>query len=666
MCVVKNKDATNHKSRGEENMFQTATASESRFNANFAIDSFILGDDYRKYTHRFIKDGVCPHCDVKNHIIYTPVLPATISPDTDRMIRAKNEHEAGHARFTPSNDKFLSWSPTMKNLVNALEDERIERGVSLMSPLFRSDLGYLNREVISDLNRKFSSGEKKIENPFIEAIFAMHFQANGYAPQWKLAPVSQVLFDLAKDIYAENATTMAVSDKKKNSREFDKVVDIASRIIEKWKSNMPQNDDSQENGNGDGKGNDDSQENDQTDNSDQNENQNGEKGGKGNLGGNENEDSKDSSTDQNGDSSQDNHNGGENKSSESESASSQRDGDGTDKNGNEEKTSTVSVSWQGNGMGDDDADLFDRCISEKIEKRLRREGDAMQQYTSFTGNDSVVTPSENQDYYNQAKDGMAGKIGIMASYVEQSLRTLSHCRKIGDRDRGSLDLKVLPMIAKSLTKNIFSQTTKGISLDVAVTILVDESGSTSAEMPEYRKLAVAFSEVLERLHIPFEILGHSTSNTSSKIPCDQPKMFVRTCGMNIFEHKRFDEKYQNVKYRIANMRPHECNIDGEALLFAFKRNLVHRAARHVILVISDGLPSGTSNFEAGYKHLKDVVKVCRANGVEVYGFGIGTKNPMEFYGEECFVEIESADKMHAGFFKRFSEIIIKGNLSLNK
>jgi hypothetical protein len=61
-----------------------------------------------------------------------------------------------------------------------------------------------------------------------------------------------------------------------------------------------------------------------------------------------------------------------------------------------------------------------------------------------------------------------------------------------------------------------------------------------------------------------------------------------------------------------------------------------------------------------YKNLTDTISLCRNNGVEVYAFGIGTKEPSKFYGDDNFVYLKSVDEMTNAFFRKTAEIITMG------
>jgi hypothetical protein len=81
-------------------------------------------------------------------------------------------------------------------------------------------------------------------------------------------------------------------------------------------------------------------------------------------------------------------------------------------------------------------------------------------------------------------------------------------------------------IAKNLTKNVFYTQKQGVSLDTTVSILVDESGSMDDKISNCRSLAIAISEVLERLKIKFEILGHTTGYARCRLKENEQKMFI--------------------------------------------------------------------------------------------------------------------------------------------
>lgn len=658
-----------------------------RLNANEAIDQFILGSDARKWSHEYIDNEEVPYCDIENHRICSPVLPSLIDARMDAIVRGKNEHEAGHARLTPRG-KGSSWSPLKSQLVNILEDLRIEKGIKALSSSIESDLDEMNRYFIDKQQTGFLTGKYNFLKPVNEAITAMHFTENGHVPLWTLSPEAKKYYDDALPIFREwnNADCNAKGG-------FDQIEKIADRVIavlEKSRDEMNgqsfqqngRDGDNKDSQYGDGRqschqqgdGDDDDGNSQSGDGNNEGNDQSGSgrqkqcnKGGRdsGQTGNNGNGNG-DSPTNGNGEGgcpelngeATDGRNGNQN-GSDGENSDNQNDArHGVNKryknpNGGSNEGKTIEDDFIEN---DNEAD----AIREELRKIFEESRNVFGEYKPYTAEDELIRAVENKNAFDEAFDSIRGATSVLSSYLGQSLKTLSRCRVIDNRDKGSLNVqRNATLIAKSLSKNIFSKTIKGISLDTVVSILIDESGSIGHRTSrEFQKIVIAFAEVLERLQIKFEVLGHTTKYA---FHCPNNANFTRCSSMTIFEHKNFNETYRSERYRLGSIGYHDCNIDGEALLTAFKRNVSQRSKRHVILVFSDGLPNDPDGSnEMLYKNLTDTISHCRNNGVEVYAFGVGTDEPSKFYGEDNFVYLKSVGEMTNAFFHKTAEIIARG------
>ena len=637
----------------------------ARLNANEAIDQFILGCDASNWSHVYIDNNDVPYCDIENHRICSPVLPSMIDAKMDAIVRGKNEHEAGHARLTP-HGKDKSWSPLKSQLVNILEDLRIEKGIKALSSSIGSDLDEMNRYFIDKQQAGFQTGKYNFLKPVNEALTAMHFTENGHFPQWILSPEAKKYYDDAMPIFRE--WNNADCNTKGGFDQIEKIADRVIAILEKSREEMNnqsvngdddcniQSREGNNDGNGqkqngqDENGNHKQNGQDENDHKQNDHKQNGQKqNGKGSNG--------DSSANENNQS-DDSHNGSQN-GKDGEKSDGQDDAiHGVNKryknpNGGLDRRKTIEDDFIEN---DNEAD----AIKEELRRIFEESRKVFGEYRPYTAEDSIIHSVENKDGFDNAFSSIRGAASVLSSYLEQSLKTLSRCRVIDNRDKGSLNVhRNATLIAKSLSKNIFSKTIKGISLDTTVSILIDESGSIGYDTSrEFTKIVVAFAEVLERLKIKFEVLGHTTGRAYH---CPSNAGFTRCSKMVILEHKNFNEPYRSERYRLGSIGYHACNIDGEALLTAFKRNVSQRSKRHVILVFSDGLPNDPNGFTGMlYRNLTDTVRLCRNNGVEVYAFGIGTEAPSKFYGEDNFVYLKSVDEMTNAFFRKTAEIITMG------
>ena len=651
-----------------------------RLNANEAIDQFILGCDAGKWSHVYIGNDVVPYCDIENHRICSPVFPSMIDARMDTIVRGKNEHEAGHARLTPRG-KDSSWSPLKSQLVNILEDLRIEKGIKALSPSIESDIDEMNRHFIDRQQTGFQTGKYSFLKPLNEALTAMHFTENGHAPQWTLSPEAKKYYDDAMPIFREwsNADCNTKSG-------FDQIEKIADRVIaalEKSRDEMnrqngqddsSQSQQSDQSGNGQQQGDDNGNQgngNSQPGDGDNdgNSRSEGNENGNGNSHANGNDDSQadrsDSDDEGNG-----SLNGGLNGDAgegdakpESGKGSEDTDSQSDDRHGVNRRHKNPNGGLNAGRTIEDDFienDNEAEAIREELRRIFEESRNVFGEYRPYTAEDELVHATEDKDAFDEAFNSIRGAASVLSSYLEQSLKTLSRCRVIDNRDKGSLSVqRNASVIAKSLSKNIFSKTIKGISLDTTVSILIDESGSIGYDTSrESQRIVIAFAEVLERLKIRFEVLGHTTKHAYHR---PSNVNFTRCSGMRIFEHKNFNETYRSERYRLGSIGFNNCNIDGEALLTAFKRNVSQRSKRHVILVFSDGLPNDPACYNRMlYKNLTDTISLCRNNGVEVYAFGIGTMEPSKFYGDDNFVYLKSVDEMTSAFFHKTAEIITMG------
>ena len=689
-----------------------------RKNGNEAIDTFILGMEKRDWTHRYISNDACPVCDVERHIISSPALPPSIDENLDRIVRAKNEHEVGHAKFTPAVN-MRGWSGAKRNLTNALEDLRIEKALSSLKcggDVIKGDLKYSNDEIIGKLNQRMAYGEVKM-GVIDEAIMAMHIGENGHAPMWSVTPMAKMLIDIALPIFKKWKT--ATLDK----GGFATVERIADEILAKWndacksngqdgnskKQDKRKNSSQKQDGQGESNGQDgEEQDGDGESTSNGQGNSSNGKSGKSSKKQEkqDGEEQENSNSEEQGNSAeeQENSSNGEKNGQESE----KQDGKGDDGDADENADNGTENGQDGQN-GDDDADnsnssngqdmsnadnhepskveksgdtaptqstasenrsfedlekecgnsALDEILKEQIKNGIADAKESFGNYTAFTDNDEIIRANEDKSAYEHAYNEIRGMVATLTSHLEQSLRSMSRCRILHGRDKGNLDMSRMVAISKSLDKNIFYTKTNGISLDVSVSILVDESGSIGSMCYDFRRVAIAFCEALERLGIKFEVLGHTTGGGRN----GDASQFIRIAPMRIYEHKRFDEPYRAERYRLGSLDAYGCNIDGEALLHTVKRNIRQRTARHIVLVLSDGQPNQNHRSQALYDHLTSVVDYSRkVLGVEIYAFGIRTNEPKQFYGDDNFLYIEDTNKMDGQFMRSFANIITKGNL----
>jgi len=175
--------------------------------------------------------------------------------------------------------------------------------------------------------------------------------------------------------------------------------------------------------------------------------------------------------------------------------------------------------------------------------------------------------------------------------------------------------------------------------DTVVTLLIDNSGSMRG-----RPISVAaicadiLSRTLERCSVKVEILGFTTKNwkggkSREKWNAnDKPTNPGRLNDLRHIIYKSADQAWRQSKKNLGLMLKEGLlkeNIDGEALLWAFKRINKRKEERKILMVISDGAPVDDSTLSVNSgdyleKHLKQTVKWIEENSnIEIVAVGIG-------------------------------------------
>jgi cobaltochelatase CobT len=101
------------------------------------------------------------------------------------------------------------------------------------------------------------------------------------------------------------------------------------------------------------------------------------------------------------------------------------------------------------------------------------------------------------------------------------------------------------------------------------------------------------------------------------------------------------------------------NIDGEALLWAYRRLLARPENRRILMVISDGAPvdDSTLSVNAGNyleRHLRDVIKEIETrNAVELIAIGIG-HDVTRYYRRA--VTIVDAEELGGTMLRKLTEL----------
>lgn len=130
----------------------------------------------------------------------------------------------------------------------------------------------------------------------------------------------------------------------------------------------------------------------------------------------------------------------------------------------------------------------------------------------------------------------------------------------------------------------------------------------------------------------------------------------------LYKHyKDFQEAWPVVRHRMVKTGCHMHNVDGEVVEYAAFRLAQRRERRKVVFSLSDGEPcAGHGNDGSMAKNLKRVCGRVRKQGIEVYGFGVGTEGPRPLYGAKHFVFLEGTENMGPAFVRKFADVVTGG------
>ena len=207
------------------------------------------------------------------------------------------------------------------------------------------------------------------------------------------------------------------------------------------------------------------------------------------------------------------------------------------------------------------------------------------------------------------------------------------------QDTGTIDgRRLAQLVAKPSEHRIFRLAHQAPHTDVALTLLLDCSGSMKQHMDKLAPLLDVLTRALEMAGVATEMLGYTTGawnggrvmrdwRRAGKPP--HPGRLNELCHI-VF--KDSDTPWRRSKQSIAALLKaelfREC-VDGEALRWAAERLRAQEVERRILLVFSDGSPMDGATVMANSSHYLDVdLQHCarqmeRAGQITLCGVGLG-------------------------------------------
>ncbi len=251
----------------------------------------------------------------------------------------------------------------------------------------------------------------------------------------------------------------------------------------------------------------------------------------------------------------------------------------------------------------------------------------------------ILPPEGKAEEYAAIMDNAGSHIKVLVWKLTQIIHERTYTRFSGAHRSGKLNV---PKLWKQrLGKfHLFHRKEEPEKLDVCFTLLVDESGSMNRESKYVaaREATIFFAEVLNRLDVPFEVIGYSTESSEAAMAAALghiPAFKFRHIRHSPLQHriyKGFDDAFSQVKNRLVNIYPRFNNWDEEHLLFAYRRLIQRPEEEKIIIITSDGQPNGDAT------HLVGAVNRMHKLGVRVIGVGVVDPFVEQIYPNHIVVE----------------------------
>ena len=244
-------------------------------------------------------------------------------------------------------------------------------------------------------------------------------------------------------------------------------------------------------------------------------------------------------------------------------------------------------------------------------------------------------PNEYQDILSEA----GSQVRVMVQRLQRVIRERQYVRYAGAYRSGKLNLAKL-WKQRTGDYRLFQRKVEPDHLDVAFSLLVDESGSMNRKKKFLvaRRASVLCAEALDGISVPFEIIGYSTEASEAVMAhnCGHVPVFqyrhIRHSRLQHRLYKTFDDSFRAVRTRLVHIAPRFNNWDEEHLGFAARRMAGRPENAKVIIIISDGQPNGSVH------NLIEEVGELDRRGYRIIAVGIEDDYVRDIYPNHVVVE----------------------------
>ena len=308
---------------------------------------------------------------------------------------------------------------------------------------------------------------------------------------------------------------------------------------------------------------------------------------------------------------------------------------------------------------DDDTEIHYRAYTRSFDEEISAEDLC-----------DVEELSRLRQQLDQQLQNLQGVVSRLANRLQRRLMAQQTRAWEFDLEEGMLDAGRLARVVVNPMQSLSYKRERDTDFrDTVVTLLIDNSGSMRG-----RPITVAamcgdiLARTLERCAVKVEILGFTTrawkggQSRDRWVHDGKPRNPGRLNDLRHIIYKSADAPWRRARRNLGLMLREGLlkeNIDGEALLWAYRRLLNRPEHRRILMVISDGAPVDDSTLSINpgnflERHLRDVIRDIESRDtVELIAIGIG-HDVTRYYRRA--VTIVDAEELGGTMMQKLSEL----------
>lgn len=280
---------------------------------------------------------------------------------------------------------------------------------------------------------------------------------------------------------------------------------------------------------------------------------------------------------------------------------------------------------------------------------------------------AIREPDFYRAEYMNARNSMGSKLATMRRKLEKALITKTDTDYETSRT-GRLNIRGKASSLIMGGANVRRKKVEGESIDTAVTLLVDCSGSMHGQpMVLAGHSAIALSECLSAGQIPYEVIGHTTTSLTRKnsdLYYDQGKRYERECGVYMPLFKPFDKNLNQCRHLMGFIptASDNSNADADALLYAGRRLLEREESNKILMLLADGYPAWRGRGDQN-QLTRDAVVRLQDQGVKCVGIGINCDSVKQFF--ENWVVVEDLNDLSKHVLDQVAKMILGSRFNVD-